>query len=55
MFVWIVIVDIEYWEICELCEWLNIVLMLKEYLSKWSEMLAIVIQCPSWPNKANIK
>ena len=38
MFVWIVIVDIEHWEICEHCKWLNIVLMLKEYLLNWSEI-----------------
>ena len=55
MFEWIVIVDIEHWEIWERYEWLNIVLMLKEYLLKWSETIAIVKQCPSWPNKAIIK
>ena len=34
MFVRIVFVDVLHWEICERFEWLNIVLMLWEYLSK---------------------
>ena len=43
MFVWIVLVDAEHWEICEHCEWLNIVLMVIEYLLDRNE-IKIVLQ-----------
>ena len=32
MFMWIDIVDVEHWEICERCKWLNTVLILIEYI-----------------------
>ena len=43
MFLWIVFVDVEHWEICERCEWLNIVLMLVEYILNFSFCVTIPV------------
>ena len=38
MFVWLVIFRVEHWENCERCEWLNIVLLMMEYLLKRNDI-----------------
>ena len=40
MSVWIVFVDVDRWKICERCEWLNIVLIVIEYLSNRNDNIS---------------